>query len=70
MIIKFRAILDVNTAIEAVKQNGYTLRYVKDQSEAVCIEAVKQNGYALQYVLIKDLFIKIAGMINIEIDIS
>ena len=38
-------------AIEAVKQNGYALQYVKDQSEAVCIEAVKRNGDALRYVL-------------------
>src|SRR3990167_10884464 len=36
--------------IKAVKQDGYALRYVKEQSEAVCIEAVKQNGDALQYV--------------------
>jgi hypothetical protein len=33
-----------------VKQDGYALRYVKEQSEAICIEAVKQNGDALQYV--------------------
>ena len=37
-------------AIEAVKQNGYALRYVKEQTEAICTEAVKQNGYALRYV--------------------
>ena len=36
--------------IEAVKQNGYALDYVKDQTETICIEAVKQNGDALQYV--------------------
>ena len=37
-------------AIEAVKEDGDALRYVKDQTEAVCIEAVKRNGDALRYV--------------------
>ena len=36
--------------LEAVKRNGYSLQYVKDQSEAVCLEAVKQDGYSLRYV--------------------
>ena len=36
--------------LEAVKQDGYALQYVKEQSEAVCMEAVKQNGDALRYV--------------------
>ena len=36
--------------LEAVKQDGYALRYVREQSETVCLEAVKQNGYALQFV--------------------
>jgi hypothetical protein len=39
--------------LEAVKQNGYALSYVKEQTEAVCLEAVKQNGYALSYVDVK-----------------
>ena len=46
-IIEYKSELE---CIEAVKQNGYALRYIKEQSEAVCIEAVKQNGCALQYV--------------------
>jgi len=37
-------------ALEAVKQDGYALRYVKDQTEEICIEAVKQYGNALQFV--------------------
>lgn len=37
-------------ALEAVKEYGDALKYVRDQTEAVCLEAVKQNGYALQYV--------------------
>jgi hypothetical protein len=36
--------------LEAVKQDGDSLRYVKEQTEAVCLEAVKQNGDSLQYV--------------------
>ncbi len=48
MKVKFSAITDIKTAIEAVKQ----------------------NGDALRYVLIKELFIKIAGLLNIEIDIK
>jgi ABC-type Fe3+ transport system substrate-binding protein len=41
---------DAKKALEAVKQNGYALQYVKDQTEAICLEAVKQYGDALQYV--------------------
>lgn len=37
-------------ALEAVKQDGYALQYVKDQTQDICIEAVKQDGYALRYV--------------------
>ena len=37
-------------ALEAVKENGNALRYVKEQTEAICLEAVKKNGYALRYV--------------------
>ena len=33
----------------AVKQNGYALQYVKDQTTEICLEAVKQSGDALQY---------------------
>ena len=37
-------------ALEAVKQNGYALQYVKEQTESICLEAVKEDGDALQYV--------------------
>jgi len=37
-------------ALEAVKQNGYALGFVKEQTEEICLEAIKQDGYALQYV--------------------
>ena len=48
-----RSIWDDNElCLEAVKQYGRALEYVKEefQTEDVCLEAVKQNGYALEYV--------------------
>ena len=36
--------------LEAVKQNGFALRYVKEQDKEICLEAVKQDGHALEYV--------------------
>ena len=41
--------------LKVVKQNGYALAFVKEQTKEICLEAVKQNGYALRYV--KDLSI-------------
>ncbi len=40
--------------LEAVKQDGYALRYVKEQDREICLEAVKQDGLALQYVKEQD----------------
>ncbi|MBA2706121.1 MAG: DUF4116 domain-containing protein [Blastocatellia bacterium] len=37
-------------ALEAVKQNGYALQFVREQTPEICLGAVRQNGYALQYV--------------------
>ena len=39
-----------NDAIKAVEENGDALRYVKDQTEAICLKAVEKNGDALRYV--------------------
>jgi hypothetical protein len=50
MKIKFSAILNSHDALAAVQRNGYALRYVKDQTEAVALAAVQRNGDALQYV--------------------
>ena len=36
--------------LEAVKNNGLNLEYVKNQTKELCLEAVKQNGYALYFV--------------------
>ena len=45
-IIEYRG----DEAMEAVKQDGDALQYVKEQTEAICMEAVKKNGDALRYV--------------------
>ena len=70
MKIKFAAILDVSVALKAVESDGDALQYVPAElrTEAVALKAVERNGYALRYVLIKDLFIKIAAMCNIEVE--
>ena len=69
MKVKFSAILSVEAVLEAVKRNGYALRYVKDQTEAVCLEAVKEDGDALRYVLVKELFISVAAKLGIDIEL-
>ena len=40
----------INECLEAVKQNGFALQYVKEQTPEICLEAVKQNELALRYV--------------------
>ena len=37
-------------ALAAVKQNGYALQFVREQTPAICLAAVKRYGDALQYV--------------------
>ena len=37
-------------SLVACEQDGYALRYVKDQTEAICKVACEQDGYALQFV--------------------
>lgn len=36
--------------LEAVRQNGYALQYVKNHTDEICLEAVKQNCFALALV--------------------
>ena len=36
--------------LQAVKQNGLALQYVKEQDKEICLQAVKEDGYALRYV--------------------
>ena len=35
--------------LEAVKQDGLVLQFIKNQTPEICLEAVKQNGMALQF---------------------
>ena len=41
---------NINECLAAVKEDGYALRYVEEQTPEICLEAVKEDGYALQYV--------------------
>ena len=36
--------------LEAVRQDGCALRYVKEQTHEICLEAVRRNGRVLRYV--------------------
>ena len=36
--------------LEAVRQNGLAIRFIKKPSEQVQLEAVRQNGYAIDYI--------------------
>ena len=42
--------------LEAVKQDGNSLQYVKEQTEEICLEAVKQDGDSLRYVKEQTIF--------------
>jgi hypothetical protein len=41
---------DADFCLNAVKQNGDTLKFVKEQTEEICEEAVEQSAHALLYV--------------------
>ena len=68
MKVKFSAIVGSDAALKSVESNGYALKYVRDQTEAVCLKAVESNGYAFQYVLDRKLFTAIAAKFGIEIE--
>ena len=57
--IEFEQWSDEKYCLKAVEQDGYSLRYVKEQTEAICLKAVEQDGYSLQYVKDKKVFMKI-----------
>jgi len=42
--------LDPEYCLEAVRQDGYSLKFVREQTPEICLAAVRQNGDALQYV--------------------
>ena len=44
--------------IEQVKRDPLSLRYVKEQTEAICLAAVKQNGYCLRCFIFFNLITK------------
>ena len=67
MKVQYLAILTIEAAMEEVKQDGYALQYVKDQTDAICIEAVKKNGEALKYVIDFSMFSKIAADLGIKV---
>ena len=54
--VEFEQWSDKKYCLEAVKQDGNALRYVKEQTKDICLEAVKQYGYALRYVKEKIIF--------------
>lgn len=37
--------------LEAVKRDGWVIKYIESPSEAVKLEAVKQDGWAIQYIV-------------------
>ena len=36
--------------LKMVKENGYALKHIKEQTKEICLEAVKQNIDAIRYV--------------------
>ncbi len=42
---------DPKYCLEAVKDNGFALRFVINQTPEICLEAVKENGFALKFVI-------------------
>ena len=63
-LVEFEQWSDEAYCLEAVKKDGYALRYVKNQTEKVCLEAVKKDGDALSYVISKQTFLKIIKKIK------
>ena len=50
--------------LQAVRQDGRALQYVKEQTEEICLEAVKDNIDALQYV--EDYYESVDKIVNNE----
>ncbi|MDK3168075.1 DUF4116 domain-containing protein [Clostridioides difficile] len=53
--------------LEAVKQNGKALQYVKDQTEEMCLIAVREDKENIQYV--NNLTDKVFKEANLDLDI-
>ena len=56
--IEFEQWSDEKYCMKAVEEDGYALRYVKEQNEAICMKAVEGYGDALQYVKEQKVFVK------------
>ena len=48
--LSYKKNLSGEEALKAVKEDAFALRFVRDQTEAICLKAVKKDGYALKYV--------------------
>lgn len=42
--------MNENIQLEAVKQNGEAIQYIKNPSEQIQLFAVKQNGKAIKFI--------------------
>ena len=42
---------------EAVKKDGWTLQFIKEQTTEICLEAVRNNGYVLNFVKNRHRFV-------------
>ena len=51
--------------LEAVKNDGYALYFVNEQTPELCLAAVQQNGWALQFVTERKLKEKIRLELNL-----
>ena len=47
---KSKEIIGEANQLEAVKYDGYTIKYIHNPSEQVQLAAVKHDGYAIQYI--------------------
>lgn len=50
----------------AVKENGYTIKYLNYIDFDICIEAVNQNGTSLQYIILAEELFSSSDIMEIE----
>ena len=56
--------------LEAVKQDGCAIRYIRNPLEAVQLEAVKQNNEVLELIMDYDVFKRISEQLGIETNLD
>ncbi|MHA1280207.1 MAG: hypothetical protein ACTSQ8_23715 [Candidatus Helarchaeota archaeon] len=49
-----------------MKQDGYALRYVKEQTPEICLKAVERSSGAIYYVKDRAIWEECADMLGIE----